>query len=161
MKGAFQYMRKELNKIKQIKEIDDPFLYMNSLLKLFNTSLSMNFIGLFINYLNSPKIYIFSKKKENFGHNILNVDKNEVFKFNKLFNYNMYNNIDEKKTEENYNNEEDEEDDDDENEDNIDINKIRSIKNINIKYQKFEIIINYKIMNKLFEVNNKNDEFIS
>jgi predicted nucleotidyltransferase len=160
MKGAFQYMQKELNKIKQIKEIDDPFLYMNSLLKLFNTSLSMNFIGLFINYLNSPKIYIFSKKKENFGHNILNVDKNEVFKFNKLFNYNMYNNIDEKKTEENYNNEEDEEDDDDENEDNIDINKIRSIKNINIKYQKFEIIINYKIMNKLFEVNNKRNEFI-
>ena len=93
MKGAFQYMRKELNKIKPIKEINDPFSYMNSLLKLFNTSLSMNFIGLFINYLNSPKIYIFSKKKENFGHNILNVDKNEVFKFNKLFNYNMYNNI--------------------------------------------------------------------
>ena len=54
MKGAFQYMRKELNKIKQIKEINDPFSYMNSLLKLFNTSLSMNFIG---------------------GHNILNVDK--------------------------------------------------------------------------------------
>ena len=72
MKGAFQYMRKELNKIKQIKEINDPFSYMNSLLKLFNTSLIMNFIG---------------------GHNILNVDKNEVFKFNKLFNYNMYNNI--------------------------------------------------------------------
>ena len=69
---AFQYMRKELNKIKQIKEINDPFSYMNSLLKLFNTSLSMNFIG---------------------GHNILNVDKNEVYKFNKLFNYNMYNNI--------------------------------------------------------------------
>jgi len=65
-----------------------------------------------------------------------------------------------KKTEENYNYEEDEEDDDDENEDNIDINKVRSIKNINIKY-KFEIIINYKIMNKLFEINNKNDEFIS
>ena len=48
-------MRKELNKIKQIKEINDPFSYMNSLVKLFN--------------------------------------KNEVFKFNKLFNYNMYNNI--------------------------------------------------------------------
>ena len=73
----------------------------------------------------------------------------------------MYNNIDEKKTEENYNYEEDEEDDDDEKEDNIDINKVRSIKNINIKYQKFEIIINYKIMNKLFEIHNKNDEFIS
>ena len=160
MKGAFQYMQKELNKINKIRQIDDPFLYMNSLLKLFNTSLSMNFIGLFINYLNSPKIYIFSKKKENYGHSILNVDKNEVFKFNKLFNYNMYNNIDEKKTEENYNNEEDEEDDDDENEDNIDINKVRSIKNINIKYQKFEIIINYKIMNKLFEVNSKRDEYI-
>ena len=72
MKGAFQYIRKELNKIKQIKEINDPFSYMNSLLKLFNTSLSMNFIG---------------------GHNMLKVDKNEVFKFNKLFNYNMYNNI--------------------------------------------------------------------
>ena len=73
----------------------------------------------------------------------------------------MYNNINEKKTEENYNYEKDEEDDDDENEDNININKVRSIKNINIKYQKFEIIINYKIMNKLFEGNSKNDEFIS
>ena len=73
----------------------------------------------------------------------------------------MYNNINEKKTEENYNYEEDEEDDNDGSEDNIDINKVRSIKNINIKYQKFEIIINYKIMNKLFEVNSKNDEFIS
>ena len=160
MKGAFQYMQKELNKINKIKQIDDPFLYMNSLLKLFNTSLSMNFIGLFINYLNLPKIYIFSKKKENFGHNILNVDKNEVLKFNKLFNCNMVNNIDKKKKEENYNNEEDEEDDDDENEENIDINKVRSIKNINIKYQKFDIIINYKIMNKLFEVNSKGDEYI-
>ena len=92
MKGAFQYIRKELNKIKQIKEINDPFSYMNSLLKLFNTSLSMNFIGSFINYLNSPKIYIFSKKRK-FRTWYIKWDKNEVLKFNKLFNYNMYNNI--------------------------------------------------------------------
>ena len=72
MKGAFRCMRKELNKMEQIKEMGDPFSCVNSLLGLFDTSLSMNFIG---------------------GHNILNVDKNEVFKFNKLFNYNMYNNI--------------------------------------------------------------------
>ena len=63
MKGAFQYMQKELNKIKKIKQIDDPFLYMNSLLKLLNTFLSMNFIGLFIIFLNLTNIYIFSKKK--------------------------------------------------------------------------------------------------
>ncbi len=112
MKGAFQYMQKELNKIKRIKVIDDPFLYMNSLLKLFNASLSMNFIGSFINYLNSPKIYMFSKKRK-FRTWYIKWDKNEVFKFNKLFNYNMYNNINEKKTEENYNYEEDEEDDND------------------------------------------------
>ena len=64
MKGAFQYMQKELNKIKRIKVTDDPFSHTNSSLKLFNASLSMNFIGSFINYLNSPKIYIFSKKRK-------------------------------------------------------------------------------------------------
>ena len=160
MKGAFQYMQKELNKISKIKQLDEPFLYINSLLKLFNTSLSMNFIGLFINYLNMPKIYIFSKSKESMGHNILNVDKNEVLKFNKLFNYDMKENIDKEKKEENNNYEEDEEDEDDDNEENIDINKIKNIKNINNKYQKFEIIINYKIMNKLIEVNSKIDEHI-
>ena len=157
MKGAFQYMQKELNKINKIKQIDDPFLYINSLLKLFNTSLSMNFIGLFINYLNLPKIYIFSKSKESFGHNILNVDKDEVLKFNKLFNIKTKEKSEEEKKEENiYEEEEEEEEDEDEdNEENININKIKSIKNINAKYQKFEIIINYKLMNQLFEVNKK------
>jgi hypothetical protein len=162
MKGAFQYMQKELNKINKIRQIDDPFLYMNSLLKLFNTSLSMNFIGLFINYLNLPKIYIFSKSKESFGHNILNVDKDEVLKFNKLFNIETNEKSEEEKKEENiYEEEEEEEEDEDEdNEENININKIKSIKNINAKYQKFEIIINYKLMNQLFEVNKKINENI-
>ena len=42
---------------------------------------------------------------------------------------------------------------DDDNEEKIDIEKIKNIKNINIKYQKFDIIINNKIINRLFDIN--------
>ena len=145
MKGAFKYMMKEINKINKIKQICDPFLYINYLLKLFNTCLSMNFIELFINYLNMPKINIISQNKECCGHNILKVDKNEIIKFNKLFNF------EENKKEEEKEEEEEEEEEED---DIINIEEIKGIKNMNTKYQKFDIIINNKIMNRLQEINN-------
>jgi len=152
MKGAFKYMMKEINKIYKIKQICDPFLYINSLLKLFNTCLSMNFIELFINYLNIPKINIIPKNKECYSHNILKVDKNEIIKFNKLFNFSENNKKEEKKEKE------EEEEEDDDNEDIINIEEIKGIKNMNVKYQKFDIIINNKIMNKLQEINNDYNE---
>ena len=62
---AFEYMVKEIRIIKEIKQLEDPFLYINSLLRLFNVTLSMNFIELFINYLNMPKITIDSHLNEN------------------------------------------------------------------------------------------------
>ena len=136
-------MVKKINKINKIKQICDPFLYINYLLKLFNTCLSMNFIELFINYLNMPKINIISQNKECCGHNILKVDKNEIIKFNKLFNF-----------EENKKEEEKEEEEEEEEDDIINIEEIKGIKNMNTKYQKFDIIINNKIMNRLQEINN-------
>jgi len=156
MKNTFQYMVKELNKINKIKQLDDPFLYINSLLKLFNTSLSMNFIELFINYLNMPKIHIYSQNKEHYGYNLLKVDKNEILKFNNLFNFEQNDKKEEEKKEENNSEEEEEEEDEDDNE--VDLNKIKNIKNVNIKYQKFDIIINYKLLNKLFQINNNYNE---
>ena len=90
MKNVFKYIVKELNKIIEIKQMEDPFLYINSLLKLFYNTLSMNFIELFINYLNLPKIIVDSKSKEgnnnyNNGFTILRVNKEEIKKFNKLY----------------------------------------------------------------------------
>ena len=88
MKKAFEYMTKEINKINKIKELNDPFLYINSLLKLFNVSLSMNFIELFINYLNKPKIIVDSQLEENKKNSsILKVNKEDIKKFNKMFIY--------------------------------------------------------------------------
>ena len=89
MKNAFEYMVKTIIKIKEIKKIGDPFLYIDSLLKLFNNTLNMNFIELFINYLNKPKIIVDSHvnekvtDKNNFY--TLRVNKEDIKKFNKLF----------------------------------------------------------------------------
>ena len=148
IKGIFKYMLKEINEIDKIKKMNIPFLYINSLLRLFNTCLSMNFIELFINYLNMPKILISSQNKEYFGNNILKVDKKEINKFNNLF-----------KTEEIKEKGEQEEEEEEEDSKN-DIDEINKIKKINEKYQKFDIIINNKIMNRLLEIHNNNEYFI-
>ena len=141
---------KEINEIDKIKKMNIPFLYINSLLRLFNTCLSMNFIELFINYLNMPKIIISSQNKEYFGNNILKVDKKEINKFNNLFK------IEEIKEKAEQEEEEEEEEEDSKNEN----DEINNIKKINEKYQKFDIIINNKIMNRLLEMNNNNEYFI-
>ena len=86
MKKAFEYMTKEIKMINKIKALNDPFLYFNYLLKLFNVTLSMNFIELFINYLNMPKIIVDSEVDETRSNSsILRINKEEIKKFNRLF----------------------------------------------------------------------------
>ena len=86
MKKAFEYMTKEIKIINKIKALDNPFLYFNYLLKLFNVTLSMNFIELFINYLNMPKIIVDSEVDETKNNSsILRINKEEIKKFNRLF----------------------------------------------------------------------------
>ena len=199
MKKAFEYMSKEIKKINKIKELDDPFLYINSLLQLFSVSLSMNFIELFINYLNIPKIVIDSQSEENKNNtSILRISKEDIKKFNKMFyckkigsennNKNESNKKFELKNEKKNENkeieeeeeyetdeEEEEESDDEEGEEkkndkddeckksnyyyNInDKEKIKTKKNNgDIKYEKYDIIINNEIFNKLLELNNINN----
>ena len=86
MKKAFEYMAKEIKMINKIKALNDPFLYCNYLLKLFNVTLSMNFIELFINYLNIPKIIVDSEVDETKNNSsILRINKEEIKKFNRFF----------------------------------------------------------------------------
>ena len=187
MKGVLKYITKEFNNIIEIKKKEDPFLYINSLLKLFYNTLSMNFIELFINYLNIPKISIDSNSQNeninNNGFTLLRVNREDIKKFNKLFLIQQpyIQNIDNDKKnnndddiQDNYE-EYEEEEDDESNEENdlgkkdgegegaININDIRN-KNIKqkkeneIKYENYDLIINNEILNKFFELNsNKNN----
>ena len=162
MKNAFKYMINEIKNINKIKQMVDPFLYINSLFKLFNNTLNMNFIGLFINYLNDPKIIVDSKKDEsninNIGNNLLKKNKEEIKKFNKLFIIqNDEDNTDDNKLNEEIDcNDENEEDEDDEIKDEEEeLEKDEIIKNNDnkIKYENYDIIINYEIINKLYDLN--------
>ena len=97
-----------------------------------------------------PKIFISSQNKEHFGNNILKVDNNEIKKFNNLFV------TEEKKEKDKIEEQEEEEEEEDENKNDIDeMNNINMIKD---KYQKFDIIINNKIMNKLLEIYNNSEK---
>jgi len=117
MKKAFEYMTKEIKMINKIKALDNPFLYFNYLLKLFNVTLSMNFIELFINYLNMPKIIVDSEVDETKSNSsILRINKEEIKKFNRLFyiespsnNNNNDNNMENENDENKKENEEEEE----------------------------------------------------
>lgn len=170
MKNAFKYMAKEIKSKNYIKQKENPFLYINSLFNLFNNTLNMNFIELFINYLNAPKIIVDSKicedknnKKEN---NRLRVNKEEIKKFNFLFSIqnNDSNNDNEKNI---YNEEEENEEEEDEcdeieedaeiEENNKENKDIKPKKNEKIKYENYDIIINNEIINKLFELNKKDN----
>ena len=162
MKNAFKYMINEIKNINKIKQMVDPFLYINSLFKLFNNTLNMNFIGLFINYLNDPKIIVDSKKDEsninNIGNNLLKKNKEEIKKFNKLFiiQNDKDNTDDNKLNDEIDSNDENEEDEDDEIKDEEEeLEKDEIIKNNDnkIKYENYDIIINYEIINKLYDLN--------
>ena len=168
MKNAFKYMIKEIKNINKIKQLGDPFLYINSLFSLFNNTLTMNFIGLFINYLNEPKIIVDTNSDENNysnkrGNSLLKINKEEIKKFNKLFRtQNDKDNPDSsnKLNSEMKCNEEDEEDENDEiEEEEEEEEKEENIKNKknNIKYENYDIIINYEIINKLYDLNKINN----
>ena len=89
MKKVFVHMNQQLKKIHQIRKKGNPFLYINSLLNLFKYTLSQNFIELFINYINYPKIIsnvkLFEKKKKCLDKKKIKIDKEQIQKFNSLF----------------------------------------------------------------------------
>ena len=189
MKGVLKYITKEFNNIIEIKKKEDPFLYINSLLKLFYNTLSMNFIELFINYLNIPKISIDSNSQNeninnNNGFTLLRVNREDIKKFNKLFlnqqpdiqnidNDKKNNNDDD--IQDNYEEYEEEEDDESieendlgkkegEGEGTININgipnnNIKQKKENEIKYENYDLIINNEILNKFFELNSNKNNY--
>ena len=89
MKKAISYMNEQLKNIHKIRKKGNPFLYMNSLFNLFKQTLSNNFIELYINYINSPRIIanskLFQKYKKNVGRKKIKIDKEDIQKFNDLF----------------------------------------------------------------------------
>ena len=91
MKVVFPYMNKKLKKIQEIRKKGNPYLYINSLLNLFKLTLSMTYVDLFVNSLNTPEIISGSKiykkfhKSERNNINKIKIDKTEIEKFNKLF----------------------------------------------------------------------------
>ncbi len=89
MKKVFIYMNQQLKNIHKIRKKGNPLLYINSLLNLFKVTLSKNYIELFINYINSPRIIsnskLFSKIKKNMNKKTIKIDIEEIQKFNALF----------------------------------------------------------------------------
>ena len=66
----------------------NPFLYINSLFNLFKQTLSTNFVDLFANYVNSPRILLYSQfylKNKKSDKIKFKIDKEEIIKFNNLF----------------------------------------------------------------------------
>ena len=89
MKKVIIYMNKQLKKIHKIRKKGNPFYYFNSLLNLFKQTLSNNFIDLFVNYINSPRIIansnLYKATKRNLDKKKIKLDKEEIIKFNNLF----------------------------------------------------------------------------
>jgi hypothetical protein len=89
MKKVFIYMNQQLKNIHKIRKKGNPFLYINSLLNLFKFTLSKNFIELFINYINTPKIIsnvkLFKKSKKCLEKKKIKIDIEQIQKFNALF----------------------------------------------------------------------------
>ena len=161
MKKVFEFINKRIKKIKIIRKLNDPFLYINSLLQLFKITLSNNFIQLFINYLNAPKMFIQSKKF-NTKYD-LKINKDEIQKFNSIFIDKEIPNHESEEEDEDAE-EDDEEEYDEEDDEYEDENHQRnsssegSEEKKGIKYEKYDIIINNEIINKLKEYYSKKDE---
>ena len=85
MKMVISYMRKNLKKIGELRKKSNPFIYMNSLLNLFKTTLNKYFKKFSKNpgFITNTKIYQkFCKKEED--DKIL-VEENDIFKFDSIF----------------------------------------------------------------------------
>ena len=89
MKKAIIYMNEQLKNIHKIRKKGNPFLYMNSLFNLFKQTLSKNFIELYINYINYPRIIanskLFHNNKKIVDKKKIKIDKEDIQKFNDLF----------------------------------------------------------------------------
>ena len=87
MKKIINYMNKKLKKIQKIRRKGNPFLYINSLLNLFEVTLSNSFIHLFIKSVSNPKIISNSKylKNKSYEDSKFIIDKEKIKKFNASF----------------------------------------------------------------------------
>ena len=89
MKKIISYMTRQFKYIQKIRKKGNPFLYMNSLLNLFKTTLTTTYIELFINYMNSPRLIsnsqLIKKFKKDKDKKRLNITIDEIHKFNNLF----------------------------------------------------------------------------
>ena len=107
MKKVIIYLNQQIKIIHKIRKKGNPIFYINSLFNLFKQTLSTNFIDLFANYINSPRILSnckFHQKK--IDKKKLKIDKEEIQKFNNLFtkekiNFNK-NNYDDEEDYDNY-----------------------------------------------------------
>ena len=87
MKKIINYMNKKLKKVQKIRRKGNPFLYINSLLNLFEVTLSNSFIHLFIKSVSNPRIISNSKylKHKTFNGVKFIIDKEKIKKFNASF----------------------------------------------------------------------------
>ena len=87
MKKIIKYMNKKLKKIQKIRRKGNPFLYINSLLNLFEVTLSNSFIHLFIKSVSNPRIICNSKylKHKAYEDAKFIIDKEKIKKFNASF----------------------------------------------------------------------------
>ena len=89
MKKVIIYVNQKMKNIRTIRKKGNPFLYINSLLNLFQETLSKNYIELYANYISSPRIIANSKLLKKSSNNLdkkrIKIDKEDIQKFNSLF----------------------------------------------------------------------------
>jgi hypothetical protein len=192
MKKIISHMNKQLKYIHEIRKKGSPFLYINSLLNLFNITLTTTYIELFKNYMNSPrliansKLYKNSKKTNDKKH--INISIDEIRKFNSLFINEKItlkpNHIEEeekdkcieeseksiesedikieKNFEDDYEEDEYAEEEEEENYETADESKSKTDKFDDSEGNiKFNLLINNKIIKKLFELNETKQKIIT
>ena len=192
MKKIISHMNKQLKYIHEIRKKGSPFLYINSLLNLFNITLTTTYIELFKNYMNSPrliansKLYKNSKKSNDKKH--INISIDEIRKFNSLFINEKItlkpNHIEEeekdkcieeseksiesedikieKNFEDDYEEDEYAEEEEEENYETADESKSKTDKFDDSEGNiKFNLLINNKVIKKLFELNETKQKIIA
>ena len=85
IRKIFQIMNKEIENIIKVRNLNDPFLYINCLLKLFKRTITHNFIDLFVEALDKPNIIINPSPNDTTHNFKCKVDQIEIEKFNTLF----------------------------------------------------------------------------
>jgi hypothetical protein len=192
MKKIISHMNNKLKYIHEIRKKGSPFLYINSLLNLFNITLTTTYIELFKNYMNSPrliansKLYKNSKKTNDKKH--INISIDEIRKFNSLFINEKItlkpNHIEEeekdkcieeseksiesedikieKNFEDDYEEDEYAEEEEEENYETADESKSKTDKFDDSEGNiKFNLLINNKVIKKLFELNETKQKIIT